>query len=103
MESDRTLIFVSCPQANEEERKLASNVRKLLESRGYETYIAVESQSLRGIVEGIYPQIEKAEYFLSIDLARDKLEKGDCRGSCFVNQEIAIASFLDKQCMILQQ
>ena len=45
----------------------------------------------------IFNFIKQSEYFVFIDFKRDELSNGEYRGSLFVNQEIAISTFLGIQ------
>lgn len=89
-------VFVSCGQASPAEFKTAQELGAILRGEyGYEVYVAREQVSLEGIKEAIFPQLREAEYLLFIDFPREKLSKGECRGSLFSHQELAIAAFLE--------
>jgi hypothetical protein len=91
-------IFISCGQRTEKERSIANQVAGILESKGFDPYIAVQEQSLSGLVENVFHnQLKKSEYFLFIDFRREKLKAGKkpkYRGSLFSHQELAVATFL---------
>ena len=77
-----------------------------LHKAGFDTYIAVQEQTLSGLKENIFRQLEKSEYFLFIDFKREALKtKGAsvCRGSLFSHQELAIASYLDMEVLAFQE
>lgn len=92
-------VFISCGQTRgSEEENIAHKVSERLDKLGYDSYIAVEEQTLRGVKENIFHQLETSEYFIFIDFKREKLEYNGfqiCRGSLFSHQELAIASYLD--------
>lgn len=92
-------VFISCGQARgSDEREVARRVAEQLRELGYEPYIAVEEQTLRGIKENIFQQLESSEYFIFIDFKRERLATEDqkiYRGSLFSHQELAIASYLN--------
>ena len=95
-QSDRARVFISCGQAEGEEKDTAIEIARMLENElGFETYVAGEQISLRGVKEAIFKQLPDSEYFLFIDFPRDEMLDGSCRGSLFSNQELAIAAYLD--------
>ncbi|MCJ7663560.1 MAG: hypothetical protein MUO24_04900 [Desulfobacterales bacterium] len=112
MDNDiKAKVFISCGQrkksegAKVDEVEIAHEVASVLESMGYgEPYIAVYDRSLRGLKENIFSHLETSEYFLFIDLCREKLDdSNDRRGSLFCNQELAIASYLELEAIGFQQ
>ena len=49
------LIFVSCGQQTEDEKKLGTSVKQLIDSKpGYKAYFAEYVQSLDGLVKNIF-------------------------------------------------
>lgn len=89
-------VFISCGQSKDsEEVHIAEQVATRLKEKGFNPYIAVQQQNLRGLKESIFEELSTAEYFLFIDFKREKLDDGQCRGSLFSHQELAIASFLE--------
>jgi hypothetical protein len=94
-------IFISCGQREGEESELANTIANKLTQRGFDPYIAVEEQVLRGFTQNILPRLEESEYYLFIDFRRETVldEHGNHlgnRGSLFSHQELAIAAFLNK-------
>lgn len=105
MSEDPARVFVSCGQRNSE-REIAHRVKEMLETLGFEPYVAAYDQNLRSIRESIFGRLrDQTEYFLFIDLCREKINTGACRGSLFSHQELAIASFLelDNDILVFQQ
>jgi hypothetical protein len=103
----RATVFVSCGQANgTDEPVIANAIAEKLQKLGFDCYIAVQEQTLRGLKDNICRQLERSEYFLFIDFKREVLDtKGSliCRGSLFSHQELAIASYLDKEVLAFQE
>jgi hypothetical protein len=103
----RARVFVSCGQAkNSEEMELASNIAQMLESLGYDPYVAPKEQTLAGLKENIFRRLEESEYFLFVDFKRDALNGRSPaihRGSLFSHQELALAAFLDKDVIAFQE
>jgi hypothetical protein len=105
----RAKVFVSCGQSKQtDEIEVARRVADRLHGLGYEAYAAVEEQTLKGLKENIFRQLETSEYFIFIDFKRERLviEGHDLhRGSVFCQQELAIASFLglDADIIALQE
>ncbi len=98
----RARVFVSCGQATAEERTTANCVKKLLEDRGFEVFVALETQSLNDINTGTINHLRMADYFLFIDFPREEIvpfggassQKNNKRGSVYSHQELAIAYVL---------
>jgi len=110
--SEKSRIFISCGQSKEtEELKIANQIAENLEEMGFEPYIAVEEQTLKGVKENIFKRLENSEYFLFIDFKRERLFKEDGkfvdannhRGSLFSHQELAIATFRDYEVLAFQE
>jgi hypothetical protein len=75
-------------------------------SLGYEPYIGVQEQTLKGLKENIFDQLGKSEYFIFIDFKREQLtnEKPRVyRGSLFSHQELALASYLEIDVLAFQE
>lgn len=100
----RPKVFISCGQHTEEERGIARQIADELTKLGFEPYVAVVEQSLEGLKNNLFRQLETSEYFLFIDFKREQIAKESfCRGSLFTNQELAIASFLGIQATGFQE
>ncbi len=98
-------VFISCGQRKDsDEVAVANAISKTLEAMGFETYIAVQEQTLSGLKENIYSRLSASEYFLFIDFLREQLiGNREHRGSLFSNQELAIASYLGLEVIAFQQ
>jgi hypothetical protein len=102
--SGKAKVFISCGQRCPDERKVAGHVAQVLEELGFEAYVAVQEQTLKGLRENIFWNLETSEYFLFIDFKREQLANlPDCRGSLFSHQELALASYLDLDVLAFQQ
>jgi hypothetical protein len=103
----RARVFISCGQAKEsDEVQVASRIASRLEELGFDPYIAVQEQTLRGIKENIFGQLSNSEYFIFVDFKRDRLGSKEPplhRGSLFSHQELAVASYLDISVLALQE
>ena len=103
----RARVFISCGQSKgtDEEgtaRKIAAKLSRL----GYEPYIGVQEQTLKGLKENIFAQLGKSDYFIFIDFKREQLtnEKPRVyRGSLFSHQELALASYLGIDVLAFQE
>jgi len=93
METIKARIFISCGQQNDREKDIGLACKDYFERRGFVAYFAEEVHSLESITENIFTHLRNSEYFVFIDFCREKLPDNKCRGSVFVNQEIAIAAF----------
>jgi hypothetical protein len=93
----RQSVFVSCGQKTSEEVELGERISNLIQERtGLKTYFAEEQSSLEGVTQHIYQAIYDSAGFIAVMHRRDKLSpsKELFRGSLWVEQEIAIASFI---------
>ena len=109
----RARVFVSCGQQKDsDEIKIAQEIAEKLTGMGFDPYIAVTEQSLKGVKENIFRRLSESEYIVFVDFKRDRLayvrngvlsDKGDHRGSLFSNQELAIATYLDTECLAFQE
>lgn len=99
-------IFISCGQRKETiEETTAKQIKKMLDDLGYDAYLAIEEQTLKGLRENIFKQLDDSEYFLFIDFNREQIsQEGPLhRGSLYSHQELAIASYLDIEFIGFQQ
>ena len=92
-------IFLSCGQSSQnDERQIALDIGEKLKRAGFDVYIAVQEQTLAGLKENVFRQLETSDYFIFVDFGREKpCDSGEPeqRGSLFSHQELALASFLD--------
>lgn len=104
-EEIRAKVFISCGQRKQpDEASVAQEIERKLTELGYDAYIAVAEQSALGVKENIFGQLESSEYFLFIDFKREQLANETfCRGSLFSHQELAVASYLNKELVAFQE
>lgn len=107
---DKTKVFISCGQReNTREIRISKRIVKELKAFGYKTFLAKSVQSLSDLVGFIYRELETSEYFLFVDFKREgvipknKKENNFIRGSLFSHQELAIASYLKKECLVFRE
>jgi hypothetical protein len=93
----RARVFISCGQnKSSDEPALALEISTRLTALGFDPYVAVGEQSLRGLKENIFEQLDRSEYFVFIDFKRERMNGTDQhRGSLFSHQELAVASYLN--------
>jgi hypothetical protein len=110
-------VFISCgQQKGTEEVQIASKIADGLDKMGFEPYVAVSEQSLKGVKENIFQRLRTSEYLIFVDFQRERLgrprkryelgafhDTGKHRGSLFSNQELAIATFLDTESLCFQE
>jgi hypothetical protein len=101
----RARIFISCGQNKDSvEPGLASEIKRRLTNLGFDPYVAVGEQTLRGLKENLFEQLGRSEYFVFVDFKRERLDHQDLhRGSLFSHQELAVASFLEIDVLALQE
>jgi hypothetical protein len=101
-------VFLSCGQSKgSDEPVVTERIAQKICALGFECYVAVAEQSLRGLRENIFAQLESSDYLVFIDFKREELKVNGglpiCRGSLFSHQELAIASFLEIPVLPLQE
>jgi len=112
-ETKKARVFLSCgQQKGTEEVSIAQRIKAKLERMGFQLYIAVEEQTLKGVKDNIFSRLAESEYLIFIDFKREELiektEKGESkkichRGGLFSNQELAIAAFLETPVLAFQE
>lgn len=98
-------VFLSCGQSKKtDEVETARHIAGRLRELGFDPYIAVEEQTLRGLRENIFGQLAKSEYFIFVDFKRELLgDTGVHRGSLFSHQELALASYFEIPVIAFQE
>jgi len=109
----RARVFISCGQQKEsDEVNIAREIAQKLDEMGFEPYIAVTEQTLKGVKENIFRRLSEAEYIIFVDFKRERLftlEENEFkdtlkhRGSLFSHQELSIATYLDIECIAFQE
>lgn len=104
----KSKIFLSCGQSKgTDEPELAARIADRIRELGYDCYIAIIDQSLIGLRESIFRQIEASEYFIFVDFKREKIVGEGVepiyRGSLFSHQELGVASYLELPCLVFQE
>jgi len=90
-------IFISCGQNKDtDEAKIASAIKIKTQSLGFDPYVAIDVQTLQGLKESIFAQLQNSEYFIFVDFKREG-------GSLFSHQELALASYLDIEVLAFQE
>ena len=101
----RAHVFISCGQDQEsDEVAVAQAIAKGLRDLGYDPYIAVQEQTLRGLTDNLFARLADSEYLVFVDFLREQLANSPAhRGSLFSHQELAIAAFLGLDVIALQE
>jgi hypothetical protein len=101
----RARVFISCGQNQlTDEVAAAQSIASRLDQLGYDPYIAVQEQTLRGLVENIFGRLAASEYLVFVDFAREQFANStEHRGSLFSHQELAVAAFLGLDVVALQE
>jgi len=92
-------IFISCGQLKNEERQIATEISKWLRRKGFDPYVAIQTQSIQDVNSGIIGKLKEADYYIFIDFKREKIGRAkdrgpEYRGSLFTHQELAITYLL---------
>jgi hypothetical protein len=94
----RPLVFISCGQFTDQEKHLGESVRRLVEElTGCEGYFAENQNSLDGLSQNIFGALKRAAGFIAIMHHRGQVGTPSgslIRGSVWVEEEIAIAAFV---------
>jgi hypothetical protein len=96
------LVFISCGQFTKSEIYLGKQIAKLVkEQTGAVGYFAQNQTSLDGLTDHIFKALDRAAGFIAVMHKRGQVTnpKGDLdrtRASVWIEQEIAIASFIQK-------
>jgi hypothetical protein len=87
-------VFISCGQRNAREKRIGFRVFDHFNRRGFSPFFAERVHSPESLTEHIFKTLCESEYFLFIDFRRERIGCRKTRGSLFVGQEIAIATYL---------
>src|SRR3990172_3073625 len=88
-------VFISCGQQSDREVAIGKAVETHLSNkRRFKTYFAGRVHSSDALTTNIFHALKNSEYFVFVDFRRDSIGEDQYRGSLFVNQEVAIATFL---------
>jgi hypothetical protein len=100
--NQKALVFVSCGQVTASEKKLGKDLVDLIERvPGLEAYFAEKVSSLEGLSANIFKNLERASAFVTVmhhrGVVKGRPGSDDrIRASVWIEQEIAIASFLQQ-------
>lgn len=100
----RARVFISCGQAKgTDEEGIAAEIARRVDELGFDPYIAIQEQTLRGLKANIFARLKNSEYYLFIDFKRERLSDTECRGSLFAHQELVLAAYLDIDVLAFQE
>lgn len=101
--SRQPVVFISCGQRTPEERALGRKIRELVERlTPFRAYFAQDQTSVEGLTNNIFGTLHNATGFIAVLHRRGYVayeRNGQTRGiraSVFVEQEIALASFMQQ-------
>lgn len=97
--SDKPLVFISCGQFTREEIELGNAVERLIrEKTPFQPYFAEQQNTLDGLVTNILSALGNCAAFIGIMHHRGSIPTPSggmiIRGSVWIEQELAIASFI---------
>jgi hypothetical protein len=101
MISDKPLIFISCGQYTDRERRLGKDICSLLAALRPDVppYFAEDQSTVEGLSNQVLRALNRAAGFICIMHRRGDLSVPDgrpiTRGSVWVEQEIAVAAFMN--------
>lgn len=98
--ANKPLIFISCGQFTDEEKQLGNDVEAFIrEKTQFEPYFAEQQNTLDGFTTNILSNLNRAAGFVGIMHHRGDIDTPSgriIRGSVWVEQELAIAAFLQQ-------
>ena len=96
--AEKPLIFISCGQFNAEEIAIGKAIEQVVkDTTGYDAYFAEQQNSLEGLTSNILSSLERCAGFVAVAHHRGRVQRLDdeiVRASVWVEQEIAIAAFI---------
>jgi len=95
------IVFISCGQSSNEERALGEKIYDLIKHQTpYKPYYADKQTSLKGLTDNIFNQLNKCVGLVAVLHKRNPIEeaadRNEYRTSVWIEQEIAIASFIEQ-------
>ena len=100
-ESREPIMFISCGQYTDEERKLGQDVVKLVqETTNLRPYFAEDVSNLEGLTRSIFSKLDNAVGLICVMHDRGQIQTPNnrtvTRASVWIEQELAIAAFLNQ-------
>jgi phage replication-related protein YjqB (UPF0714/DUF867 family) len=90
------LIFISCGQFSDQEKRLGKEVVAVVKALGFEPYFAETQSNLNGLHENILNKLNECAGLISIMHDRGKVSGLDgtshSRGSVWIEQQIAFSN-----------
>lgn len=87
---EKARVFISCGQSNKGEKEFGIKASDWFRKNGFQPYFAEQYNTPEGLTENIFNALKNSEYFVCINFERENSQVG----SLFIQQELAIASFL---------
>jgi hypothetical protein len=97
MKKNTEIVFISCGQQNERERKLGKQIQALvLELTPFQPYYAEYQSSLEGLTKHIFAALHRCVGLIAVMHHRGRIDPpgSQIRASVWIEQEIAIAAFI---------
>lgn len=92
---EKKLIFVACGQKEEKEINLGKKIEELInKEEDFEAFLAESAHDLNSLTSSIFKNLNICSGFIAILHSRGKKENKELLTSLWINQEIAIASFI---------
>jgi hypothetical protein len=93
-EASASKVFISCGQQTNAEKELGNSIASLIAAAGLNPYFAENQTSMEGVTSNIFDALFNAFAFVAVMHKRDSLAEKEYRGSVWIEQEIALASFI---------
>jgi hypothetical protein len=96
--AEKPLIFISCGQCTSEEIALGKAIEQVVrDTTAWDAYFAEQQNSLEGLASNILSSLKRCTGFVAVAHHRGRVQRPDdeiVRASVWVEQEIAIAAFI---------
>jgi len=98
VDESRKIVFISCGQYADEERKLGKQVCEMVAKfTPFEGYFAENQASLKSLAENVLRRLYESVGLIVIMHHRGKIDGRDItRASVWIEQEVAIATFMEQ-------
>lgn len=95
MSDSRKLIFIACGQRTEKEKAMGSKLEVFINNcSDLRAFLAESAHDLSSLTSNIFENLNKCSGFIAILHKRNNYSRDIFSSSVWINQEIAIASFL---------
>jgi hypothetical protein len=96
----KPIVFISCGQFTEEEKKLGKQIAGIVNSHGLQPFFAEDVHDLNGLDDNIFRALHDCAAFVTVLHPRGEIRRPDktvvTRASVWIEQEIAVAAYIQR-------